>query len=376
MFVARRLSPKSQKVELWDCEWENREGMQARKIFVRKVGEEQPLPALAAASRTRLAICWAYGRTLDNIAVLSPALRGHFSGSSGGDALLPCDFVNAGKYRNGAERWWCRMHQTHWGTKADQASYSRSRAMVCSNHEQRMQYVVKPLEVDTNKQAELAIWCALPPALSNQEIEPRPPKIRVSLTGKGTERDAVVHEVEAMSLVYSRKQGLFSSKDITRVNVTPPAAFEFMHAMEFGRELTCVGCSHCKYPHLDLGDFARKPHRKHSCANCGRDSTWTREPIVSTPLKPLHDHLLQHTGAEESLQSLNLDDFEGCDYSVWASTPAIVWTAKRPQTIGIRVRVTRHEKLLVEDTFGAVLLRGKPLDRRRLLAASLKRTTV
>ena len=70
------------------------------------------------------AICWAYGRTLGNIAVFSPMIVGNFPSKRGSDAVLPCDFVTAGKFRNGAARWWCRTHQTHWGTKADEEAYS------------------------------------------------------------------------------------------------------------------------------------------------------------------------------------------------------------------------------------------------------------
>jgi hypothetical protein len=141
------------------------------------------------------------------------------------------------------------------------------------------------------------------------------------------------------SLLYSDSLGLFGSADITRVNVTPPAAFEFVCALDASREMMCINCSSCGYPHLDLGDFARTPHRKHFCGNCGRDSTWSKDPIVSTPLKPLHDEYAKSLKYETANRTLNIDDYRGCSYTVWASTPAIVWTASRPQEFGIHVHV-------------------------------------
>ena len=99
----------------------------------------------------------------------------------------------------------------------------------------------------------------------------------------------------------------------------------------------CINCSHCGYPHLDLGYFARRPHRKHFCANCGHDSTPSSAAMVSTPLKPHRDQFNQACKYEEPLRSLNLSDFEGCHYNLWASTPAIIWTADRPQEKGIHV---------------------------------------
>ncbi len=97
--------------------------------------------------------------------------------------------------------------------------------------------------------------------------------------------------------------------------------------------MTCINCSQCGYPHLDLGDFARKPHRKHFCGNCGCDSTWSPGHIVSTPLKPLYDQFAKNTQYKEPDRTLNLDldKYSGCDYEIWASTPAILWTAERPQ---------------------------------------------
>jgi len=74
--------------------------------------------------------------------------------------------------------------------------------------------------------------------------------------------------------------------EITKIQVTPPAAFEFVRSLEEGREMSCVTCNKCGYPHLDLGDFALKPHKKHFCGNCGNDSIWSPDPIVSTELDP------------------------------------------------------------------------------------------
>ena len=105
---------------------------------------------------------------------------------------------------------------------------------------------------------------------------------------------------------------LFGADDISLVNVTPPAAFDFVCGLELEKDMDCINCSHCGYPHLDLGDFAKTPHRKHFCGNCGRDSTWSKKPIVSTPLKPLHDTFAKTLKYVTPDRSLNLDDYGGC----------------------------------------------------------------
>ena len=75
-------------------------------------------------------------------------------------------------------------------------------------------------------------------------------------------------------------------------------------------------------------------------------------------------------------RSLNLDDYEGHSYTVWASTPAIVWTASRPQEYGIHVHIHAGTNRIVDDTFGEVILNGKALVREELLQLMINRAIV
>lgn len=375
MFVERRVNQATGSVELWRCEWENQRGMAAKKVYLGKIGDEQPAtPDPNTEATEQHAICWSYGRTLGNIAVFSPSLLGRFPGKAGDDAELPCDFVHAGKYRMGTERWWCRTHQTHWGSKADMQAYDTFGEMRCANQQQRMHYVVAPLTLNLKDYDEVGIWCSMPAGLSTFTVKDRAPRIHVHVRPKANGKKTIDHDYDAISVLYADDLKLFKSEDITRVNITPPAAFEFVRSLELKREMDCINCSSCGYPHLDLGDFAREPHRKHFCGNCGRDSTWSRNPIISTPLKPLHDALSQSVKYETPDRRLNLDDHAGCNYAIWASTPAIVWTATRPQEFGIHVHVFRGNERIVDDTFGEVILGGKRLDRQKIIDAMLARS--
>jgi len=377
MFIERRINPTSGNVELWRCLWENSAGSVARKLYVDKVCDEQAAtPEADGGLSTEAAICWSYGRTLGNIAVVSPDLLGHFPAKVGSDAILPCDFAHAGKFRHGAERLWCRTHQTHWGTKADLEALDQLGEMRCANHMQRMNYVVSPLTINVADHAEVGIWCSMPAALSTAEIKPRPPKIHVHVRDADGDKKKIDRDFSAISTLYTSDLGLYGSQEISRVNITPPSAYDFVAGLELGKKMDCINCSHCGYPHLDLGDFATTPHRKHFCGNCGRDSTWSKEPIISTPLKPLHDKFAKTLRYETPPRSLNLDDYAGCSYTVWASTPAIVWTAARPQEFGIHVHVHDGSKRVVDDTFGDVILNGAPLERAELIKAMMARTVI
>jgi len=377
MFVERKVNPSTGAVELWRCRWENQEGTRPHKAFIEKICDEQSVPVVPHGDPVEVsAICWSYGRTLGNIAVRSPSLVGLFPGKAGDDAQLPCDFVNAGKFRHGADRWWCQTHQTHWGTKADLESYERLEKMRCSNHDQAMSYVVAPLTIIVNEHAEVGLWCSMPAAISTEPINPRRPKIHVHVRSEPNGKKTVDRDFGALSVVYSDALDLFGSKDITRVNITPPAAFEFVCGLEMKRQMSCINCSTCGFPHLDLGDFGRKPHRKHFCGNCGRDSTWSKKPIISTPLQPLHDQFAKTLKYETPNRKLDLDKYKHCTYTIWASTPAVIWTASRPQEFGIHVHVHEGHTRIIDDTFGSVILNGKSLERSSLIQSMIDRTVI
>lgn len=377
MFVDRKFNNKTNQIELWACEWENHPDRPAKKIFRKRIGVEEPVtPDGKNGMSEATAILWSYGRTIGNIAVFTQSVLGSFPEEAGSDAIVPCDIVAAGKFRNGSERWWCRTHQSHWGTKADFKAFEQSGDLACASRNQPLNYVREPFEINPSDYGSVGIWCSMPAALSTAPIAARPPRIHVHLRKEEGKKKDVDRDFNAISILYSDHQNLFGAEDITRVNVTPPAAFEFVRALEDGRPMACISCSYCKYPHLDLGDFAQEPHRKHFCGNCGRDSTWSKDPIISTPLMPLHDQYPQARNFIDPGRSLNLDEHDGCHYTIWASTPAILWTAERPQERGIHVHVHDGKKRIVDDTFSSVTLDGRELARADLLKKMASRIII
>ena len=363
------------RIQLWSYEWDMTHAP-ARKVDRRMLGYEQPVQsAQEQAAVVREAICWSYGRTLGNITVSNEEMLGRFPGLEGDDANLACDIVAAGKMRNGRPRWWCRTHQHHWGKNADIADSAANGAMRCANHSQPMSYIVNPQHITIEQHAEVGIWCSMPSALTHQgAVAPRRPKIHVHVREKPGQNKVIDQDFKALSLHYNSADNLFGSSEITKVHLTPPSALEFVLALESGKTMGCINCHDCGYPHLDLGDFARKEHSKHLCGNCGRDSTWSREPMASTPLKPLHDQFSRANQYDDVVTQINLDDYPGLPFQIWASTPAVLWTAKRPQERGIHVHVYENGEYLVDDTFGTVIYKGAPLNRKTLLASMVAST--
>lgn len=375
MEIERVVDPDGRRMQMWAFEWDLQH-TPARKTNRRFVGYEQPIQsAQDHAAVVREAICWSYGRTLGNITVSNEDLLGRFPSNEGDDARLDCDIVGAGKMRNGKERWWCRTHQRHWGTIADIAAAAQSQVMRCSNHDQPMSYVVDPQHINIQDYDEVGIWCSMPPALTHRGVPPpRRPKIHVHVRQVAGQDKVIDQDFRALSLHYNATDNLFGSTEITKVHLTPPSALEFVLALETGKAMACINCRDCGYPHLDLGDFARTAHIKHLCGNCGRDNTWSREPIASTPLHPLHEMFSRANQYEDVTTEINLDDYAGLPFQVWASTPAVLWTADRPQERGIHVHVYKDGEYLEDDTFGTVIYQGKALNRQELLESMVQRT--
>lgn len=376
VFYARKINLTNNEIEIWECRWTNPADGKPQKEFIRRIGvEEASNQSSTEDYSTAEAICWAPGRTIGNIAVNSKELLGHFEGTSGTNATLPCQIIPCGKFRNGAERWYCKTHQSHWGTKADleAARNSPNNEIECGSKNTQMNYVVNPFEVEFKDFEEIGIWCSLPKAISSRPIEKRSARIHIHRRKKGQDTKDIDRDFQAVILSYdSSGFNLFNNEDISKIQLTPPAALEFLLALEEEREVDCVSCKKCGYPHLDLGDFAKKPHKKHYCGNCGNDSVMSPTPIVSTPLQPLREQFHSANEYIDPDRTLNLDEYSDCEFDVWPSTPAIIWTADRPQERGIHVHVYKQGKRIIDDTFSKVIYNSKELDRKELIEEMLK----
>ncbi|MDF5706597.1 MAG: hypothetical protein PUP90_02660 [Nostoc sp. S4] len=348
--------------------------------IIKELGVEE-LPKPLNSMTQEFAVVWAEDRTLGNAVPFSERVIGQFpEADSGSGVILPCDIVPCGKFRNGAERWWCRTHQVHWGIKADlqQAVYSDG-SIRCSNSTQPMHYKKNPLTINPDDYpGGIGIWAALPTAINTTDkldidsvlihVHARP-ELQGKKTIDGNFPAVVVKSGESLPLFGN------TSINIQRVVIAPPSALAYLEALINNLPLGTLYCNKCQHPHLDLGDFAKNPHKKHFCGNCGVDSNWSKEPIVSSPLKELANKLTKNPNFVESDRTLDLRDYQNCQFKVWSSTPAILWTSDLVQEMGIHVHIYQGKKKILDDTFGKVTdLDGSYLERDKLLAIMLDKS--
>ena len=219
-------------------------------------------------------ICWPHAGTVGHISVTHRTIQGIFAGRHGNDGIASCVMLQAGKYRNGAPRAWCRTHQHYWGVKADLAALAASGLQRCARHAEPMGYVIDPLVLDMRLFATVSIHLDS----NGIQVEARPHASRASLLRAS---------VPALALACDTVTPLFGDPAIVQVNITPPALQALAAARRSGQASGCVDCGRCGHPHLDLGTFASAAHRRHYCGNCGHDATHSVPPMVSNPLLAL-----------------------------------------------------------------------------------------
>ncbi|MBB3774995.1 hypothetical protein FHS52_000938 [Erythromicrobium ramosum] len=341
----------------------------------RFLGYEQPVRAYQSAHKTPIAVCWSDGGTIGHVEIFNRDVLAALPGQNGENVSVGCDIVAAGKMRNGADRWWCRTHQAHWGTKTDIVAAYSTGNLVCSSQTQPVSFVVNPLDLLPDEHAEVGVWCSMPPAITSAGLQVRRrPKIHLHIRDEANGIKIFDNDVSALLIKYGARGDLFSATDTTTVAITPPAAFALVTALEEGRPMGHIDCKNCGAPHLDLGEFSRTAHIKHLCGSCGRDGIRSSEPLISTPLKPLQDHFNPEPVFIDVDRRLSIDDFPGAAFAIWASTPAVLWKADRPQERGIHVHLSVNGKREIDETFGSVIYRGKELKRADLLAVMIQNT--
>jgi len=335
-----------------------------------------------------LADCWNYDeRSVPVLSILDQPNKDEFVKDvcNHGDfrpEQLPCVFTPV-KDENPEHLYWCRTHQVFWGTESEVEQGKQTGRKVCSKHSEEIYFQgLTPMSTNSvwsihiPECLELSIWCTLPPVFSKgvykgkkffyDESHIALNKVDIHFNCLRKESDRVGSWRRVLSVTY------LDEDEIKEVVITPPMAFEFVRALDEGREeqLSSVNCPKCGEPHNDQGVFATKPHRKHLCANCGEICIFTPDRTVGTSIKPLYDLYGKDRHRVKDNRVLDLDSVSNLNWEVRPSSPAFIWIEEKPQIEGVHVLMYDEENPMlpvVDETFGAVVINGKKYEREDLL---------
>jgi hypothetical protein len=267
--------------------------------------------------------------------------------------LHPCSISMLGKQRNGAPRLWCVIHRAR--------AIAFDRCTTANDARPRLEKRTVDL---ADYPGGVALWGALPPVVNTASVKvesgvhlhARP------VAGEEKEIDDTFDEVT-----------IVDGSD--RVTITAESATAYNVSRLFGHDVKYLSCPHCSEPHVDSGEFAAKPHRKHLCLACGRDF-YDSGGSIGNPIALLSGRYAQKrtvVAPERPLRISHADCAGG--FQVWGTHPAILWTSPKPEESGIHVHgfAADARDPFIDETYDSVEIDGHTLDpaQVRLLMAQL-----
>jgi hypothetical protein len=269
-----------------------------------------------------------------------------------------CSIEPVGKQRNGKPRFWCSTHQ------ASATGRYGTRLEAC---EGAYRDVAERKIVELNPDdypGGIALWGAVAPVYDTTGL-PTEPGIHVHARSDAMDNEKRIDDTfDAVRIRYGRD--LLQEHQAV---ITSEVAVSYYLSRFLKRDMKFLRCPKCSELHLDSGYFAVKAHRRHLCHGCGRyfsDET----KAVSNPIAALHAAGVVPMGLLKPIRPDRSLDVRQADYpgglQVWASNPALIWSADRPEEEGLHVHAYSAGECVVDDTFGRVRIDGVELDEKQV----------
>ena len=263
---------------------------------------------------------------------------------------MECQIIVIGKRRNGKPKYWCMTHGSYaWDEKGELLAQCPKAGQ--DDKEKLM------LQLDVRDYpGGVGIWGALSPVYDTTQLPKSKRVLGVHVHARKEPCKAKELD-DTFDIVYLK---IDDASEPIEINGVDASALSL--SIVGGYEVSVVKCSHCGALHSDLGYLAIWPHRKHVCNRCGRDF-FVKEANIGNPLALIEQQLKQYFGDRPTVEVdrklvIEQTDFPG-GVRIWASNPAILWTADRPEEKGIHVHCyDQDNNKVIDDTFGYVEIDG------------------
>jgi len=271
-----------------------------------------------------------------------------------------CKIKNVGKARNGSYRYWCSQHN------ATATGYGGIELDTCE-----LAYLdsipSRILEIQENDfPGGIAIWGAVDPIYNTTNHSEQP---GVHVHARNEADGDKIHDSTFDEVRLHYNDDLFNNNVVT---ITHDVAIAYYVSRYIGRNVEALVCPHCKKVHLDKDIFAVKPHKRHLCHHCGRFFDDVKQGI-SNPVvffRNLKDKYSKPRQVVDAQKHLDIEQSKFPNgISIWASNPALIWTASRPEEKGIHVHAYTDDGVdTVNDTYASVRIDGIDLERDHVAA--------
>lgn len=265
---------------------------------------------------------------------------------------MTCKIIEVGKRRDGGTRYWCLTHRADatakYGVKAEQCRY----AEIPQIREEDV-LTLNPADYPGG----VALWGAAAPVYDTTRL-PIDRGIHVHAR-KMPDSDKEIDETFRSVRLVSTSTDLLS----TSITITELDGIYFMVSSAFGFQTEFVVCPNCNFPHLDKDWFAVHNHQRHLCSGCGRNFNDSKKSVGNPAacLRDLYPNTCRPPQSANRKLSLKQADYLG-GIQLWGANPAMVWTGKRKEELGVHVHVLAGDGTrVIDDTYSEVIIDGQSL---------------
>lgn len=262
-----------------------------------------------------------------------------------------CNIVYVGKNRNGKARYWCLMHHApasdRRGTKLKSCLAQQQHV-----HNKQEEFCLVP----SNYEGGVALWGSTL-AVYDTTLFPVSAGIHVHARKVEGGKKEIDKTFSSVKIKYNGHTAVIDAD----------AAISYLCANVLRQNMEYIECPYCGAPHLDKDRYAVIPHKKHLCTSCGR-YFFVQHNNIGNPI--MRDK--QMFGDEQIFRKIvkpkRTLTIKQCDFpygiSLWGSTGAFLWTAKKHEEYGIHVHAYQEDGLkpTIDETFDLVTIDGITLD--------------
>lgn len=262
-----------------------------------------------------------------------------------------CNIVYVGKNRNGKARYWC---VTHHAPASDRRGI-KLRSCLAKQQKSRNHQDEFCL-VPSDYAGGVALWGS---TLAVYDTTPFPVTTGIHVHARKTEGGPkeIDRTFSSVKIKYNGHTTVFDAD----------AAISYLCANVLNQGMEYVECPYCGSAHLDKDRYAVTPHKKHLCTSCGR-YFYSKYKNIGNPI--IHDK--QMFGDEQIFREIvhpkRVLNIRQCDFpygiSLWGSTGAFLWTAKKHEEYGIHIHAYQENNLkpTIDETFDLVTIDGIALE--------------
>lgn len=262
------------------------------------------------------------------------------------------------KLRNGYPNWWCFVHSApargEGGVRLDKCE--KADLPPIQEHEK--------IFIDLDEYGGgVGIWGSLEPVYDTKREVPQK-GVHVHLR---KEEDGEKLVDNTFKEVYIKIPNTSLHNETEWIKIDDYTACAYTASIIFNRKMKILSCKHCNQHHVDADWFSVHAHKKHFCTFCGRDFI-DAERGISNPVFYIQQLFADKLSSRKILTVDRVLKIKQKDYpggiQIWASNPAIIWTAKRAEEAGIHVHLFEdiNQPPVTDETYGKVEIDGVEID--------------